>query len=301
MIYPRQTHLHRLFAETAIPAAQRDIERLREVLATGVDVNRASDDAARYHRARSLDNVVSRLDGYERNVQAAGSTLDHTQQYLDAITDRFVKAQELAIQGNTASASASDRDKLAGTVETLLDATLDDLNARVGDRYLFDGTAGIDAAKPFELAAGVVTYAGNGGEREVAISETATARVNLSGAAVHDTGAGYTITEALTGLAAALRGDAGAPTMDDALGRIEGAREHVTSMSAEAGERASRLRLAGERITASRLTTTQERSLVEDADYLESATNLQRAETRMQAALQVGARSLQTTLLDYLR
>ena len=301
MIYPRQTHLHRLFAETAIPAAQRDVERLREVLSTGVDVNRASDDAPRYHRARSLDNVVSRLDGYERNVTAATSVLDHTQHYLDSIGEHFVKAQELAIQGNSDTLNADDRTKLAGTIDTLLDATLDDLNAKVGDRFLFGGTTASGGAKPFELAAGVVTYAGNGGEREVQISETTTARVNLAGDAVYDTGDGYTITEALTGLAAALRGEVGAPTMETALSQIEGAREHVAEQTSEAGERSSRIQLAGERIAATRLNAVTERSQVEDADYLETATELKRAETRMQAALQVGARSMQTTLLDYLR
>jgi flagellin-like hook-associated protein FlgL len=59
--------------------------------------------------------------------------------------------------------------------------------------------------------------------------------------------------------------------------------------------------MAHERIEAMRLNATTERSYTEDADYLETATELQRAETRMQAALQVGARSMQTTLLDYLR
>jgi flagellar hook-associated protein 3 FlgL len=301
MIYPRQTHLHRLFAETAIPAAQRDIERLREVLATGVDINRASDDAPRYHRARSLDNVMSRLEGYERNVKSASSVLDHTQNHLSSITERFMKAQELAIQGNTASMGQSERNKLADTVETLLDATLDDLNARVGDRYLFGGTIAGDSPKPFQKTAAGVAYGGNAGEREVQISETATARVNLSGEAVVQTGAGHTITGALEGLAAALRGELGAPTLDDALARVEGAREHVTAMNAEAGERSNRLRLAGDRISSAQLTSTQERSRVEDADYLETATELQRAESRMQAALQVGARQMQTTLLDYLR
>jgi flagellar hook-associated protein 3 FlgL len=301
MIYPRQTHLHRIFAETAIPAAQRDIERLREVLASGVEVNRASDDSTRYHRARSLDNVVSRLDGYERNVTAASSVLDHTQHYLNDLGDRLIEAQELALQGNSDTLNQADRDKLAGSVDTLLQAALDNLNARVGDRYLFGGTTAEGGAKPFALGAGAVTYGGNAGEREVQISETATAKVNLSGQAVHDTGAGFTITDALIGLASALRGDAGAPSMEAAIGQIEQSREHVFSMSAEAGERASRLEMAHERIEAMRLNATAERSYVEDADYLETATELQRAETRMQAALQVGARSMQTSLLDYLR
>ncbi len=301
MIHPRTHSLYRSGTEGALPAAHRDVARLAEMLATGKRVNRASDDAPAYARARSLDALSLRHDAYTRGAENGMDWLNHTQSALGSLSNLFSDAYESGIRGINDTMSADDREVVARHLETLIQASLDDLNTQVGDEYLFAGTATVlpGTTKPFEITALGPVYNGNGGERQRQIGPSATVPSNLPGSMLQTTPGGVSVLGSLQELADALRG-IGPLTPSDALAQVQQARDHIVNMGAEAGERARRLDLALEQIREARLPIEAERSRAEDTDFLAATGEFQDAQTRLQAALKVTAAIKQTSLLDYL-
>lgn len=303
MIHPRTLSLYRSGAERALPAAQHDVARVGEWMTTGKRVNRASDDAAAYAKARTLDALASRHDAYERSAENGLDWLNHTQDALNTLADLFSEAQEAGLRAANDTLNTDDREIVARRLDNLIDATLDQLNRKSGDEYLFAGTATVlpPGTKPFEMTPLGALYNGNAADRTRQIGPDAHVPVNLSGALVGTTSGGTSILDALRGLANTLREDPLALPMDEALALVEEARDHVIDVGSEAGERASRITLALDHLRDVRLPLEAERSRAEDTDFLDAATQMQDAQTRLQAALKVTASIKQISLLDYLR
>ncbi|RME50055.1 MAG: flagellar hook-associated protein 3, partial [Caldilineae bacterium] len=145
-----------------------------------------------------------------------------------------------------------------------------------------------------------VTYYGNAQSRTRAVGPDLNLAINVTGARVHDTGDGFTITEALQGLIDAVRTN-DAAQITTALDDVIQARDHLLDAATEAGTVAQRLDQAAEHLANTRLEVERQRSATEDADLAETITNLQRSQTSLQATLQVLATLKQTSLLDFLR
>lgn len=302
MIHPRIHSLYRSGSDAALTTAQRDVSRLGEMLATGKRVNRASDDAAAYAKARALDALDARNTTYTRSAEGGLSWLGHTQTALDNLIDLFATAVEAGIQGVNDTTSADDRALLANKIDNLLAASLDELNTQVDGEYLFAGTATQlpAGAKPFEMVAGVQVYNGNGSARDRQIGPNVTAPTSIPGTLLTATPQGGALLESLQGLSDALRDTTGTLVPSDALARVQEAHTHLAHTGAEAGERARRLDLALEQLRDARLPLEQERSMAEDTDFLDASSRMQDAQTRLQAALKVTASLKQMSLLDYL-
>ena len=82
---------------------------------------------------------------------------------------------------------------------------------------------------------------------------------------------------------------------------IETAHDAVLDGVRELGFRSSSMDAIGNRVEGLRVSRTESLSLVEDSDLAESILELQRQDMAYQAALQVSARVVQTSLQGFLR
>jgi flagellar hook-associated protein 3 FlgL len=261
-------------------------------------VNRASDDPTAFAQARRLEHLNQRYEQYLRTIGGATSWIDHTQDTLDQMADRITEAYEQGIRANSQVFDGPDRNAQADRIELILSDVVDLLNATDGEEYLFAGSR--TTVEPFSVAGGGVVYNGNTTGRSRQIGDNLRMDINLTGDSIHDTGAGFTITESLQELADAVR--TGDPTqMETALDHIVTARDHVFERGAEAGGISNRLQHAADQLRSATLRVDSHRSEVEDVDMAEAIMEYQRAQTGLQAALQVTASVLQTSLLNYLR
>lgn len=83
-------------------------------------------------------------------------------------------------------------------------------------------------------------------------------------------------------------------TIADIQGRVLDAR-------ADVGARMNRVELMTNRLDIQKVNTTKQKSLNEDTDYAETITNMVTQESLHQAALSVGAKIIQQTLVDFIR
>lgn len=294
----REKSLYKTGADRALSVQQRDLARLQEQIATGRRVNRASDDAPAFVQARRLEALGTRFEQYQRSIDAAQPWVDHTQDALDELAERFAEIYERGVRATSPVYNAGSRAAEADRIEAMLEDLVGALNVQENGEYLFAGTR--TDAPPFALGGGAVVYNGNSESRSRQIGDGVRVEINVSGDRLLDTGAGFTITGAVQDLADALR--TGDPAqMQTALERVGTAREHVTEVGAEAGGVARQLDLAAEQLRTATLRTEARRSQLEDTDLAAALVAMQEAQTGLQAALKVTATVRQTTLLDYLR
>ena len=294
----RERSLSTAASERALQMVRRDLARVQEQMSTGLRVNRASDDAPAFTEARQMENLSNRYAQYLRSIGSAQSWVDHTQDALDGIADRIAEAYERGIRVNSHVFDTDDREAEASRVEAIIADVVDQLNSQDGDEYIFAGSR--TTAQPFDVVAGVVVYNGNNAGRTRQIGDNQRLDVNISGDSIHDTGAGFTITESLQGLADAIR--SGDPAlMETALEDVATSRNHVIERGAEAGGIANRLDLAATQLRDATFRVESRRSELEDVDMVAAIVEYQRAQTGFQAALKVTASVLQTSLLNYLR
>jgi flagellar hook-associated protein 3 FlgL len=116
----------------------------------------------------------------------------------------------------------------------------------------------------------------------------------------------FDVFTALIALRDALRNDAGAPAetvrerIGSLLGELDFARDSVLTGLQELGGRAERVTLIKNRVEAIQLGARSSISREEEIDLAEAVTRLSQADLSYQAALNMGARVLQVSLLNYL-
>lgn len=292
-------NVYRKTTEQALPAVQREVNRLHEQIATGTKIPRASEDPSAFARARALE---SREQGYSATLRGLESGYDHlafTQQHLSALSDLFNDAFAQGTRALNATLSDGDRQQMANAIDTLAATLLDTLNTQKEDAFLFGGALTPDQA-PFSVVNGTLSFSGSPDAPVRALTADQALPVGLSGQDLAFLPSGTSIYNALTEMSAALRstdrsGD------QAAFGRLQEARNHVIDRTAAAGELAKRVELSMTLVREARMTTEVEKSRAADTDVAEAIIKLQQQQTRLQAALKVTADLSQLTLLNYLR
>lgn len=295
----RQMAVYGSASERAIPMARRDLAGLEEQLATGRRVNRASDDPSAFGQARRLEHLEQRYDGFLETNGDARLWIDATQSALANLTELVTTAQEELTRANTGTFNTDDHAIVAGKLRALLAEGVDTLNQKVGEEYLFAGNR--TDVQPFNAdgTPNAPLLADLGGDRTRQVAPGTLLKINASGEQVQDTGAGFTVTEALNNAIAILEGGPG--TLDAALGDVLTARDHLLNQSTAVGENARRLDTAEVQVQDAKIIAASRRSGLEDADFAEVAMQLQQKQGMMEAALRVTASTNQMTLLDYIR
>ena len=297
MTRPVHTAVHRALAQADAgrqPArARTELDRLGSRLATGLRIQRPSDDPAGYARAQSLGRQSERLAQVERGLGAAQLWSDRTEAELGALADLFAEAYEV---GLGAANGVRDAEDFAREIDALRAEAVDRLNARSGDEYLFAGnetrTAPLDAA-------GVVAPGDFSGRREREMAPGVAVAVNVPGTDALYVG-GVAAPDRLQALADAVRaGDRDAVT--EALGGVGEGRDHYVRLAARTGTTARQIAGAQASAEAQRVAADEGRAQVEEIDLAETLGAMQRQQTALEAALRATASQVQTTLLDYLR
>ena len=297
MTRPVHTAVHRALAQAEAgrqPArARATLDRLGSGLATGLRIQRPSDDPAGYARARGLGRVSERLAQVERGIDAAALWSDRTEAELGALADLFAEAYEVGLQ---ASNGVRDAEDFAREIDALREEAVARLNATSGGEHLFAG----NETRAAPLAADGTVAAGDfGGRREREIAPGVAVAVNVPGTEALYVD-GVAAPDRLQALAAAVRaGDRDALTA--ALGGVGDGRDHYVRLEARTGTVARRLQDARAAAETQRVMADEGRAEVEEIDLAETLGAMQRQQTALEAALRATASQVQTTLLDYLR
>lgn len=154
-----------------------EMSELQNQAATQKRINKPSDDPAASARVLVARTEERGGKQFIKNINAARSFLEFTDQSLSEMTESLVRAKELAIQqANDAGASADTRRAAAAEVGQLYAQAVQIGNRKLGEKYIFGGFK--TTTPPFDLSG---EYAGDDGDMKLQINKDAFLAMNISG------------------------------------------------------------------------------------------------------------------------
>ena len=269
------------------------IERAQRKIASGLEVQRPSDDPVSTGPIMRASSALRALEQHRRNISAGTARLAAEESVLEQADDTLVRAKELAIGQSGGTGTTATRAAAAGEVRSLLDHVQDLANTVYGGSYLF---AGDYTDRPPFPAGGPDPAAPPSGSRRTEVAPGSTVETNHDAQEIFfDSG----VVDALDELATALAAD-DAEGVRDSISSLDGAFDEIQELLAEVGARSRRMDIAESNSDALEVNLRSLRSDLQDADLEQAVTELVNRQTGYQAAMLANARILQSTLTDYL-
>jgi len=313
------------------------LEKVRQQISSGIDINIASDDPGKAGTILNLQSLISRIDRHKDRISYAQGLLDHQESTLDSADSIMVRAQELATQGANESLSPENRQLLANEVFQLRDQMVALANTTFQGRYVYGGAE--DGTAPFTQGTYTVpavatdpaamrwifnsdASTGATQTRTIQVSDdpNSTVRVNSTGDEVW-----VGSISALERLGRALQGYRttvdvnGVPTgagtaytqpadykeqthdIDAALDAINFARTNdIVVERSNVGARLARLENVTGMLDSLKSSSESTRSDLQDADIFEASSNFANLQTTLQALLASSAQINNLSLLNYI-
>ncbi|OZD55361.1 flagellar hook-associated protein 3 [Rhodococcus sp. 06-1477-1B] len=272
-----------------------DRSRLQDRATSQLAIRAPSEDPAVAAAILGVHGEQARASQYARNISDALTWVTTADTALGASIDLLNRARDLTAQGaNSGALSPAARDSIAAELESVSRELLSHANTTVLGRTVFAGTD--DSGRAFDPTTFAFTgVAGSSVERRIAENEKV--RVDLDGADAFGVG-GVSVFATLQGIAADLRAGTDVGTR---LADVDAHLKNLVTARGVTGARQAQVERAQATNVSVGVDLEARRAGVENVDTLEVYIALQSAELVYQSALQVTAKTLQTTLLEFVR
>jgi flagellar hook-associated protein 3 FlgL len=286
-----------------LSASYARLGKYQDQLATGKKINRPSDDPVIAMKGMIYRTNLTEVEQFKRNFSEAYNWIENSDAALDKATQALQRIRELVVQASNDTYEASQREAISQEIKQLTDHLASIANTKVGDKYIFNGT---DTLKqPVDLTQNPPIVSNNTDEVKIELSKGIYIPVNVNPTKVFN----YDNTAKGNGLFSdleSLNNDLNDSTksgndISQYLSYIDKHINNILSARAELGARLNRVELMEDRIDQQEVIANRILSDNEDADMERVITDLKTQESVHRAALGVGARIIQPTLLDFLR
>ncbi|MBE2940844.1 flagellar hook-associated protein FlgL [Anoxybacillus flavithermus] len=286
-----------------LSASYARLGKYQDQLATGKKINRPSDDPVIAMKGMIYRTNLTEVEQFKRNFSEAYNWIENSDAALDKATQALQRIRELVVQASNDTYEVSQRAAISEEIKQLTEHLASIANTKVGDKYIFNGA---DTLKqPVDLSQALPVVSKNTDEIKIELSKGIYIPVNVNPTKVFN----YDNTAKGNGLFSDLEflnndlNDAtkSGKDINQYLGYIDKHINSFLSARAELGARLNRIELMEERIDQQEVIANRILSDNEDADIERVITDLKTQESVHRAALGVGARIIQPTLLDFLR
>jgi flagellar hook-associated protein 3 FlgL len=292
--------VNRVTSQTRMANSQFNLQSAAALLAKLQDtatslkkITKPSDDPTGTADSMRVRAAQSQTAQYGRNIDDGTAWLATVDSTLSASTDILRKVRDLTVQGaNDGSLSPTAKEAIATALEGLRTDLLSQANATYLGRTVFAGSS--DAGVAFRPD---LSYTGTGTPVQRRIDTNSTVPVDADGAAAYGTGAGSAFALIDT-IVADLRSGV---NVGPSLAAIDSRMTALLNTQTAAGARQNQITAAKDAIVSKTGTLEAQRAGIEDVDVGEIVIKLKQQEVTYQAALAVTARTLQPTLMDFLR
>ena len=274
------------------------LQKTQTQLSTGRQITKASDDPTGTATAMGLRKQLNRADHYSRSLEDAHGWLNTADATLTSGLDLLAKAKEITVAASNSGGISDPNARVAMSIElrSIRTQMLSLANTTYGNRSIFNGTASGAAYSS------TGTYLGNTGSvvRDVAAQDSMA--INLTGTQIFGTAGGAVgdMFEVLDRLATAvLAGNDAAIATEHT--NLDGATQLMAAATVDTGSRAAKVEAVRSRALDEVLRMREQLSNIEDVDPATAILTSQMQENAYQAALQVAAKILPMSLLDFMR
>ena len=275
--------------------------KLQEQISSGSSLSKGSDDSVRAASALRLNDQIAVNTENGRNLTEAKGWMTTQEGALDSTVDALQDIRNRVVQAGNGSLDSTGLKALANAIRAARDTIMGDANTPYQGRAVFAGTS--DNSLAFNPD---YTTNDDGGVVSRTISVGVNMTVNISGDAVYGP-AGSTATPAasvfkeLTDLAANIEAGTYTNTSAVNLNTSDSRINLATNAMATIGAKTNQLDHAEDVNTSQLQYLTAQLDDVQGTDPAKAYLEFTQQNIAYQAALQVTAKSVQTTLLDFLR
>lgn len=281
--------------------------KLQEQLSSGSKLTRPSDDPVATVKGIGYRTTLVKNDQYTRNMNTVNSWLDSSDDALGQVGSALQRVQELVTQAASDTNTDEDREKIKIEIDQIRQQLRDVANTQVGDSYIFSGTKTLDPLFTSSTANSSaddknVPLNGNSENITMEVYDDVTLDVNVDGKTLFSD-----IDNLMADVQTALRdtdalnaGTTSGTVIGNLLGKISDGQDEALQARAVVGAKQNRVDMMTDRLSIQKISTTKQMSNNEDVDYEETITNLITEESIHRAALSVGGRIIQPTLVDFL-
>jgi flagellar hook-associated protein 3 FlgL len=274
------------------------IDNSQSQVSSGKRVQVASDDPAAASGIMSASTTLRAIAQYRTNVNSATDRVNAEDSTFQQLTDIMTRAQQIAVQEGSDTASPETRQAAASEAQGLLDSAVQLANTKFGDEYLFGGDNSTVA--PFTVsgtgAAAAYTTTSSGGNRVVSIDDGQTMTISHTGGQAFVASG---ILDSLVKLTGSLAG-ADVAGINAANTQVNGAFDNLQGIIGDVGARGNQLQMTSDNLDSEEGAVTSHKSDLQDVDPASAITELTSRQAAYQAALLAISKSANMSLTDYL-
>ncbi|WP_252502382.1 flagellar hook-associated protein FlgL [Sporosarcina sp. Marseille-Q4943] len=267
--------------------------KLQEQLSSGKKVNRPSDDPVVVMKGMGYRMQVDKVATYQKNLGEVNNWLDSSDDALDGVGQALHRAKELVTNAaNTGAMTPEDRDKIKIELDQLREQIRDLANTKVGDKHIFSGTK--TDTPLFDKTNNTYPTDSTGFAKDVNIEvfDGVSLKVNTSA---------IDLFKGIDDVFNSITAEGDDVNFGAAIKDFEDQMDAVLTARADIGARSNRAELMNNRLEMQEGAAKRQQSENEDIDYEKVITEMITQESIHRAALSVGARIIQPSLVDFLR
>ena len=268
--------------------------KYQDQLNTQKKITKPSDDPVVAIKGMRYRTDLKEIEQYQRNLSEAYTWMESADDAMDKMTQALQRVRELTVQASTGTNGPDEKANIAVEIEQLKEHIATIANTKVGNKFIFNGTNTTEA--PVDLATTTISMSNADVLLEVSkgihMNVNVKAKDLLQGSNTND------IFTELDNIINDLNSDG---DVGKYLDTIDSHVSNVVANRADLGARYNRIELIDERLGSQEVIATKIISENEDAEMEKVIINLTTAEAVHRAALGVGAKIMQPTLMDFLR
>ena len=287
---------------------QSQLAKTQTRLSSGKEVVNPSDAPEKATAIQRLKSVLKKQDSFSSNIEGAKNRLIAEETALKGVNDVLTRIKELSIQAANGTLGPRDKELVAIEVEGLTQDLLSLANTQdVNDNYVFSGSR--VQVQPFQKhSSGDVTYFGDETRNEVQVSEQRYIRFNRTGTDVfgrvlRETNSGDTVGkgffEALSELASGIR-ESNTSAINQGIDDLDQASFNIAVATAQVGSEMASVETQREVNEETVLQLRTILSNIEDLDYSEAVTQMQKDMLALQATQSSFSQISNLTLFNYI-
>ncbi|MBW8349436.1 flagellar hook-associated protein FlgL [Bacillus sp. IITD106] len=279
---------------TNINQSYNRLDKLFTQVQTQKKISRPSDDPVVAMKGMFYRMNVLEVEQFKRNFSEAHNWVETTDSAIGEASKVLERIRELTVQASNETYDEGQLEAIKEEIAQLKEHIKSIANSKVGDKYIFNGT---DTLTPPVDKDGNVKFNTNNVEYELA--KGIYVPVNMLGENVFGTGNDSVFTM-LDELEKALK-DGDSQAVGGFLDKIDASANKMLSARAELGARTNRLDFMEDRIDNQEIIAKRIMSDNEDIEFEKVVMEFKQQEAIHTAAMSVGARIIQPTLMDFLR
>lgn len=278
------------------------VDHTQNELSTGLAIEQPSDNPYGAALSLQLDGQVSAIQSYQTNVTDGMSWVQSASAALQSIYQMGQTVQTLVVEGANGTEQQHDLNDMAQQVGQMIDGIKQSADTQLNGMFIFAGTA--TTTQPWATGTGSPdTYMGNTGTltRSIGPGLESQVTVNADLSSVLGSGGGdglmlSTLETIQTDLQTGNTSDLG-----NQLQNLQNNLSSLANLQAVVGATQDRIQLATSRLQSLQTSDQTELAGVQDIDVATATIQYSTEQAGYQAALQVGAQLVQTSLLNFLK